>query len=284
MKKINMAVAVLMTLGLAACGGSGGGNTSSSPNTQINTPPQQLTPAPETPKSETVATTDAGVTIERVSADGNHFNKQYPFTGAGYSVPKTPGEVLIVSRYNEKSADETDLRVLYIDDKVFNIFPSSTAKTIHLTSSNMTRIAQQGQNATIAIVTETDTPYYIVLNSINPTKDTSTLNGTFNYRGTGYHSYANDGAKNPNELTDSVVDLTANFNEKFIKGTISSPKDEFKTLEIGGYITNNGFQGKVNQTELKGGFFGSEAQEAAGYYINRDAADPSYGVFNTTKQ
>lgn len=224
------------------------------------------------------------MTIQRISTDNNHFNKQYPFTGAGYSVPKTPGPVMIDLRHNANSASAADLRELHIDDKVFEIFPGTTSTSIVMTSENMTRIAKQGQNATIAIVTETDTPYYIVLNSINPTKDTSTLNGTFNYRGTGYHSYAKDGAKNPNELTDSVVDLTANFNEKFIKGTISSPKDEFKTLEIGGYITNNGFQGKVNQTELKGGFFGSEAQEAAGYYINRDAANPSYGVFNTTKQ
>lgn len=293
MKNINIAITILMALGLAACGSSGGNNTTSvtqttQPSVLDTKPPvtdtqQPKSPPPEQP--EFIAKTDLGVTIDKTAAENNDFNKQYPFTGAGFTVPKTPGEVLITTRYNEKSANETDLRVLRLDDKTLEIFPSTTAKIITLTSDNMTRIAVQGENVTTAFITDTDTPfYYSIVNAINPTKDTTALSGTFNYSGTGYHSYAKDGAQNPNTVTDSVVKLTADFDNKFVKGSISSPENEFKTLEVGGYITNNGFQGKVNQTELIGGFFGSQAQEAAGYYLNRDKQDPSYGVFNTSKQ
>lgn len=256
--------------------------TDTQPPVKDTQPPKPNTP-PEQPTF--IAKTDLGVTIDKTAAENNHFNKQYPFTGTGFSVPKTPGEVLIATRYNEKAANETDLRVLHIDGKTLEIFPSTTAKIITLTSNNMTRLAVQGENVTTAFITDTDTPfYYSIVNTINPTKDTTALSGTFNYSGTGYHSYAENGAQNPNTVTDSVVKLTADFDNKFVKGSISSPKNEFKTLEVGGYITNNSFQGKVNQAELKGGFFGSQAQEAAGYYINPDKADPSYGVFNTSKQ
>lgn len=292
MKNTNIAITILMALGLAACGSSGGNNTTSvtqttQPSVLDTKPPvtdtqQPKSPPPEQP--EFIAKTDLGVTIDKTAAENNLFNKQYPFTGAGFSVPKTPGKVLIITPYNDKSANETDLRVLQIDDKTFDIFPSTTANIITLKGNNMTRIAVQGENVTTALITDTDTPFYSIVNAINPTKDTTALSGTFNYSGTGYHSYAENGAQNPNTVTDSVVKLTADFDNKFVKGSISSLENEFKTLEVGGYITNNGFQGKVNQTELIGGFFGSQAQEAAGYYINPDKADPSYGVFNTSKQ
>lgn len=286
MTKSKIILTLVATLVITSCG-SGGNNTtqtsvSTSSSTSGTTPTILSSEEPKT-ISPTTAKTPNGITIELSSKNENHINNQDPFVGAGFSTPKQPGEVLIVKRHNSVG-NESDLRTLHIDGKKFDIFPSTTAKNISMKGQNMERIALQGENITIGILSDADTPHYMFFNAINPTQNTEHLKGVFSYSGTGYHAHATDGSKNPNIVDDSVVKLTADFNDKFIAGTISSPNNDFKSIEIGGYITNNAFQGKVDKTELKGGFFGNQAQEAAGYYTNLDESNPSYGVFKATKQ
>lgn len=306
MKKINMAVALLMAFGVAACGSNGGGgndpapNTNSVQNTGGNTGGSSTNNDSNTGNSSSTNNgsntnnasntnsqpkTDLDVAIEKVPTEINRINKQYPFIGSGFETPTTKGEeVSLLDRYNEKVGDEQQLRSIQVDGKVYEIFPSATAKNITIKSDNMTRLAQQGTNTLVAIVKESGTPIYMFFNAINPTKDIEVLKGSASYEGVGYHVHTTEGSQNPNVASDSVVKLTADFGNKYVKGTVSSPKQEFNAIEIGGHMTNNAFQGKVNDTTLIGGFFGDGAQEAVGRYVNLDEKSPSYGVFKADKK
>ena len=68
------------------------------------------------------------------------------------------------------------------------------------------------------------------------------------------------------------VDMTANFEDKTVAGRLvhtSAAKNNNVLAELGGTISGNQFSGTKNDTKLQGAFFGENANEMGGVYINQ---------------
>lgn len=67
------------------------------------------------------------------------------------------------------------------------------------------------------------------------------------------------------------VDMTANFEDKTVAGHLvhaSAAKNDNVLAELEGTISGNQFSGTKNDTKLQGAFFGENANEMGGIYIN----------------
>ena len=67
------------------------------------------------------------------------------------------------------------------------------------------------------------------------------------------------------------VDMTANFEDKTVAGHLvhaSAAKNDNVLAELEGTISGNQFSGTKNDTKLQGAFFGENANEMGGVYIN----------------
>ena len=67
------------------------------------------------------------------------------------------------------------------------------------------------------------------------------------------------------------VDMTANFEDKTVAGHLvhtSAAKNNNVVAELEGTISGNQFSGTKNDTKLQGAFFGENANEMGGVYIN----------------
>lgn len=67
------------------------------------------------------------------------------------------------------------------------------------------------------------------------------------------------------------VDMTANFEDKTVAGILlhtSAAKNNNVLAELEGTISGNQFSGTKNDTKLQGAFFGENANEMGGVYIN----------------
>ena len=68
------------------------------------------------------------------------------------------------------------------------------------------------------------------------------------------------------------VDMTANFEDKTVAGHLvhtSAAKNNNVVAELEGTISGNQFSGTKNDTKLQGAFFGENANEMGGVYINQ---------------
>ena len=68
------------------------------------------------------------------------------------------------------------------------------------------------------------------------------------------------------------VDMTANFEDKTVAGHLvhaSAAKNDNVLAELEGTISGNQFSGTKNDTKLQGAFFGENANEMGGVYINQ---------------
>ena len=68
------------------------------------------------------------------------------------------------------------------------------------------------------------------------------------------------------------VDMTANFEDKTVAGHLvhtSAAKNNNVLAELEGTISGNQFSGTKNDTKLQGAFFGKNANEMGGVYINQ---------------
>lgn len=68
------------------------------------------------------------------------------------------------------------------------------------------------------------------------------------------------------------VDMTANFEDKTVAGHLvhaSAAKNDNVVAELEGTISGNQFSGTKNDTKLQGAFFGENANEMGGVYINQ---------------
>ena len=102
--------------------------------------------------------------------------------------------------------------------------------------------------------------------------------GTVEYQGGAV--YKKDGDKNYSELSE--MKATADFANKVIDISISQKNDFVPGMNFGGKITGNSFAGEVNGIKTQGGFFGENAQEMTGLFINE--ADQARGAFGGIKQ
>ena len=92
--------------------------------------------------------------------------------------------------------------------------------------------------------------------------------------------YKKDGAENYSELSEMTA--TADFDKKVIDINIAGKTNALPGLNFGGKITGNSFAGNANGIKTQGGFFGENAQEMTGLFINE--ADQARGAFGGIKQ
>ena len=92
--------------------------------------------------------------------------------------------------------------------------------------------------------------------------------------------YKKDGDQNFSELNEMTA--TADFATKVIDINIPGKTNALPAMNFGGKITGNSFAGNVNGIKTQGGFFGENAREMTGLFIND--ADQARGAFGGIKQ
>ena len=92
--------------------------------------------------------------------------------------------------------------------------------------------------------------------------------------------YKKDGEQNYSELSEMTA--TADFATKVIDINIAGKTNALPGMNFGGKILGNSFAGNANGIKTQGGFFGENAQEMTGLFINE--ADQARGAFGGIKQ
>ena len=122
--------------------------------------------------------------------------------------------------------------------------------------------------------------YVYIQGELTPT-DNIPKNGTARYLGLSSYHVNNDtllkGALDPVDGAPPRfgivgVDMTANFEDKTVAGRLvhtSAAKNNNVLAELEGTISGNQFSGTKNDTKLQGAFFGENANEMGGVYINQ---------------
>ena len=122
--------------------------------------------------------------------------------------------------------------------------------------------------------------YVYIQGELTPT-DNIPKSGTARYLGLRSYHVNNDtlleGALDPVEGAPPRfgivgVDMTANFEDKTVAGILlhtSAAKNNNVLAELEGTISGNQFSGTKNDTKLQGAFFGENANEMGGVYINQ---------------
>ena len=91
-------------------------------------------------------------------------------------------------------------------------------------------------------------------------------------------AYQKDGSNSER----SEMKATADFANKVIDINITEKANAVPGMNFGGKITGNSFAGEVNGIKTQGGFFGENAKEMTGLFINE--ADQSRGAFGGIKE
>ena len=122
--------------------------------------------------------------------------------------------------------------------------------------------------------------YVYIQGELTPT-DNIPKSGTARYLGLSSYHVNNDtllgGALDPVDGAPPRfgivgVDMTANFEDKTVAGRLvhtSAAKNNNVLAELEGTISGNQFSGTKNDTKLQGAFFGENANEMGGVYINQ---------------
>lgn len=105
-----------------------------------------------------------------------------------------------------------------------------------------------------------------------PTAGTVVYNGGVVYKKDGDQYYSERAG----------MTATADFSNKVIDINITENANAVPGMNFGGKITGNSFAGEVNGIKTQGGFFGENAQEMTGLFINE--ADQARGAFGGIKQ
>ena len=92
--------------------------------------------------------------------------------------------------------------------------------------------------------------------------------------------YKKDDEQNYSELSEMTA--TADFATKVIDINIAGETNALPGMNFGGKISGNSFAGNANGIKTQGGFFGENAQEMTGLFINE--ADQARGAFGGIKQ
>ena len=302
----------LAALVLSACGSSGGGSDDSNVSvptnkteqtqpsttankteqTQPSTTSNNTTQQPSTTTSTDNQTASSQSTPAENVAQPSTPNTQSDNTNraltdkhAGFIIPKKGGTIQTAS-----ISGNPNLYVLDVEGKSINIIPTGmgAGKVLNITANNITRIVNGSlyKNVRWGLITEDGlNNYYLVSYGINPTTDMPT-SGSATYVGQGVHGYADSGsAIDTYRLSNAKFNV--NFADKSFEGSIT-PDDgkEFGNInevKLSAKIDGNQFNGKTAEgTEAVGRFYGNNASELAGSYVNEKA---SYlGVFGAQKQ
>ena len=273
----------LAVLVLSACGSSGGGSDVSAPSNQTkqSQPSSAVNNAAQQP-STTVSTNNQSSTPNTQSSS---IVRALANRNSGFIIPKKGGTI-----QTAYISGNPNLYVLDVEGKSINIIPKGMAPgtVLNITAKNITRIVSGSsyKNVRWGLITEDGlNNYYLVSYGINPTGDMPT-SGSATYVGQGVHGYAsNEAAIDTYRLSNAKFNV--NFADKSFEGSITPDNGKafgnINEVKISAKIDGNQFNGKTNEgTEAVGRFYGNNASELTGSYVNEKA---SYlGVFGAQKQ
>ena len=275
-------------------------NKSSSENNSANQSSSENDPANQTNESNNQnQSTKPKLTI----IEKGPLSKGHPSTARDYAIPTTGKFNGIAyefsSRYDsDKVANpkvhqlSTDnIYVLNINGKRIDIAPEGVNPAytyvdkdgeIHLSTgafANGVVFLDSMQNGIYQSKKDGKT-YVYIQGELTPT-DNIPKSGTARYLGLSSYHVNNDtlleGALDPVDGAPPRfgivgVDMTANFEDKTVAGRLvhtSAAKNNNVLAELEGTISGNQFSGTKNDTKLQGAFFGENANEMGGVYINQ---------------
>lgn len=87
--------------------------------------------------------------------------------------------------------------------------------------------------------------------------------GQANYKGKALNS-----CEGCNGVVQGDANFVVNFSNKSLTGTISDVGTNAKTINVAGTISQNSFLGEKDGTKIQGNFFGQDASQLAGIFVN----------------
>lgn len=271
----------LAALVLSACGSSGGGSDDqdvSAPSNQT----EQSQPSTAANNTQQPTTSSSQPTSPTTTP-----NQVLTAKNIGFVIPKVKGAEVEIAY---PKAEAVDLDVLNVEGKSFNIVPTGWAasEVLKITSNNVTRLVSgtKYKNVRWGLISQEGlNNHYLLAYGINPTTNMPAT-GQATYVGNGVHSYASNG-EGIDTYHLSNAKFNVNFADKSLEGSITpannKPFGSVNEVKLSAKIDGNQFNGKTAEgTEAVGRFYGNNASELAGSYVNEKA---SYlGVFGAKKQ
>ncbi|WP_066803895.1 Slam-dependent surface lipoprotein [Moraxella oblonga] len=253
MKKstISLALVTSMALALTACGGGGSsGGSTTSPSTPVVKP----NPTNSNTNPQTNTQTISGKAIA-IPLDDNSNDVFY------------------------KNINGNNINTLNVDGKTFTIGTSGINANSFTTINSATQWSVISgthlQHAKYGYYNnKKDNEYLFYQGEKTPVANLP--KGVVNY--TGRSIYLCETCNE--DIIQGTSKFTADFGKKTLTGSISNAKAS--NIALNATISGNTFAGKNNGTQVDGAFFGNNAQELSGYFINEDKAFA--GAFGASKQ
>lgn len=317
MTKRNIAMALLIALGVTACSGGSSSHTEIKETKTVEEVPSILSAGTVTiiegynrgnnaannegvASNENTANENPSTDNPNQSAEGNstlenaennkdvepvYFKEGAKYVSATWHT--APEGIMYADHWNTDNAD--GYNHIQVGDTWIELFPANIqSNALNQESEKQTKYLTRGNYTLSGVAKFSDMegePLYVISQGKNPTLDMPTA-GTFHYQGKGQHAELNN---NSLMFTPSDVQFEADFANKTLTGTVTSPEEIFPTRTLKAeIIKQNAFAGTHEGLDLRGGFYGSNAAEMTGQY-SREASGENgqeiiFGVFNATKQ
>lgn len=274
---------------LAACGSSGGGDST-----------QQADNKPSTQSQSTVGKGSGSNTVaSNNAATNNNTTAQTQFGGVlNKTVEKVSPNSDDVS-FNEFAAHAqfsgSDLNTIVVNGKEIKLIPQNVGgKWVVTSDASARRNIYTGLSHTrFGVYTDkvNSNLNHIYLLAHGQLTDASKVpnTGKATYVGTalyGDEKTSDIPALNRNDgFAPSVSQFNVDYGNKTIDGTISSPEKYFNSVQLKGNISGNGFAGTHNGVHMEGRFFGGNAEELGGTFSKGTKDNPEMlGSFGAKKQ
>ena len=260
---IKFSLTALAAFTLAACGSSGGNsdNTAAASHDQKT----QVTPVkPEVPAKSEKPSKPAEV--KNNPTDGR-------ISGNGFQIPKSGGN--IVSLIMSSSSTEANVNVINVEGTQIHIIPEMPGVTLNSKliignsyGDDVERVVGgTKKNIRWGFVDSNNLgSSYIVAAGKNATASMP-VSGTVVYEGNAVYGYAK-GGNAINTVTDGDATFQANFADKTLTGKIIPKGEGLNEVNLSATISGNTFEGDLNGTSTEGGFYGKNADELTGTYVN----------------
>lgn len=285
MGKLNISLLAIITISLSACSNNNSNNSFS--DSPANTSSDS--------SSSNSSNSNVGTINNVINGDLNGFAYKFKSTESKDNITAPISLDLTTDNKN----------ILYVDNQRIEMAPEGLmpAYTIDYVKDNYIKLssgtyAEGGnylsdmQHGIYKNLSDGNT-YPYVQGKFTPSENIPKT-GIVNYYGFAYHingkldnTYQFPSGKTKTETLPSNwsiqgVSITADFDKKNIEGSIlhTSSLNNI-TTELSASITGNTFEGEKNGTRVKGAFFGENAKEIGGIYVNTEQEySGSFGAKN----
>ena len=296
---VKFSLTALAAFTLAACGSSGGSsdNTAAPSNEQKTqmTPAKSEVPAkseapakPEAPaKSEEPAKPEAPAKSEAPAKPEAPAKSEEPtkpaevknnptdgrISGNGFRIPKNGENIELLTRTS--SSTEADVNIMNVEGTQIHIIPEMPGVTLKAKliigdgyGDGVKRVVGGTKNnIRWGFIDSNELKNsYIIATGKNATASMP-MSGTVVYEGKAVYGYAQDGSA-ISTVTDGDATFQANFADKTLTGKIIPKGEGLNEVNLSATISGNTFEGDLNGTSTEGGFYGKNADELTGTYVN----------------